>query len=115
MDRSSHFSKDNFDAKLSGLRYEWRADLKEVEGNLKVEIASMKGELRTEMAHVKGELKADVGLLRGEIQGLRGEMKTWMVVLGMVLAVVSSGVGNRVLNLMWPSGASGPLGHSTPR
>ncbi len=69
------YSRDESDARLAALRLEFRADIKDECGAIRVEIATMKD-----------------------------EMKMWMVVLGAVLTIVSSGFGSRLLNLVWPLG-----------
>ncbi|MBM3268481.1 MAG: hypothetical protein FJZ01_12600 [Candidatus Sericytochromatia bacterium] len=58
---------------------------------------------KADVADLRGEMLAGFAGLRGELAGLRGEMKVWLLVLGAVLTVVSSGVGARVFNTLWPA------------
>ncbi len=104
---------------IAGLRGELRTEMADLRGGLRTEMADFRGELRTEMADFRGELRTEMttmeGRLSARIEGLRGEWKVWMLVMGGVLAVVSSGVGNRVLNLLWPAGPGAPpVGYSSP-
>ena len=97
------YSRETTDALLAGLRHEWRADLKQVEGTLKTEIKQVEGALRTEVVGAEGRVTA-------RIDGLRGELKTWFLVMGAILAVIASGVGNRILGVLWPAGPASPPG-----
>ncbi len=125
---SPGYPREHIDALLTGIRAEMatRSELAAVKTELRTEIAGvrteitgLRGELRTEMADLRGELRTEIATMEGRlsarIEGLRGEWKVWMLVMGGVLAVVSSGVGNRVLNLLWPAGPGSPAaGYSSP-
>ncbi len=84
------------------------------EGRLTTRIAELEGRMLTGFEALRAEFRTDIAGLRTdlktEIAGLRGEWKVWMLVMGTGLAILGSGVGNRLLNFVWPAGPNGPAG-----
>lgn len=85
---SSPYPRDTVDAMIGSVKHELKADIKD---------------LRAEMLQIEG-------LLASRIDGMRGEWKVWMLVMGAILTVMSSGVSSRIMMLLWPPAASVPGG-----
>jgi len=95
-----YYSRETIDARFDALRHE-----------LLAAIANLRTEFRAEIADVRSE----IGDLRSELAAMRGEWKVWMLVMGTTLAVLSSGVGPRLLNLVWPAGPGTAPGVTSPQ
>ena len=87
------YSRETTDAKFDALRQEFRGDLNALEGRLNVRFSELEGKMMEMFAGV-----------RGEFASLRSELKVWLIVMGTILGVLASVVGNRLLNLLWPNG-----------
>ncbi len=106
-----YYSRETIDAKFDALKHELLAAIASARADLRGEI----GDLRAAMADLRTELREEIAGLRTDLTSLRAEFKVWLMVMGTILAVLSSGVGNRLLNQIWPAGPAGPPAAQTLR
>ncbi len=139
---SAPYSRDALDAKFAGLRHEFRADLNALEGRITGKLEALEGRVSTKFAELEGRVNAGFEALRGEFRkdndqlrgefrqdndqlrqefgqlrlefvGMKGEFKVWFLILGTLVAVLSTGIGSRVLDRVWPGGQA-PAVHTGP-
>ncbi len=112
------YSRDTLDAKFAGLRHEFRADLNAMEGRITGKLAQLEGKMNTGFETLRGELRGEfrteISSVRQDIAAMRGEWKVWFLVFGTAVAVLSSGVGNRMMNLLWPADSAHQPGAAAP-
>ncbi|MBM3269503.1 MAG: hypothetical protein FJZ01_17850 [Candidatus Sericytochromatia bacterium] len=100
------YSRETIDAKLDAIRADVRALDAKLSGQIVALDSKLSGQIVALDSKLSGQISSSEARLEGKIDGLRTEMRIWILIIGLVVSPVVAGIGARVATSVLP--APGP-------